>query len=470
MTAEKIRKIHRLVSEIRERMQERRYVYNDGGPGSGNFGHKGRPGKIGGSAPEGASVQQEAGAPSKKEARKEKEKKFIEHVLKYSYKASSPGRVTSGADGKMTAKSKAAMVVDTKWPQEAGKEEANSISQYIDANGNLSPERQAIHDSIIHDFFADKVPAKGKRTLLMSGGGPASGKSFVANGALDTWEENETVKIDSDDFKNYLPGYAEMAKNDDKAARYYHAESSVLAMRAYQFGAENGVNMIFDGTGDGSVEEMKEKIDIARNAGYEVNAQYVTVDTEEAVKRNKQRYLDDMEDYKAGKNPYMPRKVPDIYVRSCHSHVSDISMQIADQFDSLEIYDNNGPKGSKPVKIATCTRGGAVKAVSGQEKLLQKYLDKGSAGYIVKDGMVRKKNGDSKGLKQEGNMDGEHSSEYRKFTNFWLGYCDSLNDEKEPEDAYVELSEDMIPEYKKDLAFLKEQRKTLPGFGYSIVE
>ena len=45
------RQIRELIDYIRRQMENRRLSYQDGGPGSGNHGHAGRPGKRGGSAP-----------------------------------------------------------------------------------------------------------------------------------------------------------------------------------------------------------------------------------------------------------------------------------------------------------------------------------------------------------------------------------------------------------------------------------
>ena len=454
--ATNLKKLTRLVNEIRTRMDDRRSLIRDGGPGSGNFGHSGRPGKIGGSSPEGS-------ANTKESSEGEKQKSFIKHIQEYSYKAPKPGYVVSGANGEMRAKSNASRYVDTAWPKAVAREYGeNSLSKHIDKNGKLSPERQAIHDSIIHDVFAGLVPTTGKKEVMMCGGGPASGKSHITDEAKGRLPERSTVIIDPDEFKNYLPGYAERTKTDKYAASYYHAESSVLAMRAYQFGAENGVDIIYDGTGDGSVREMMDKINTARKAGYEVNAKYVSVDLQDALERNRQRYEKGVEKYKAGKTPFLPRLVPDFFVKDCHKKVSDISVQIAKECDSFEVYDNNGPREIPPIKIAECTRGGSVTAVPGQEDKLQKYLDKGYMGFKVVNGKVQ--------TQKEDGMSDDRMDERQKDAMFWFGYIKSLNEEKEPEESYVLLNEEQKAEYIKDLAYLKKQRKILPNIGYSIIE
>ena len=48
--------------------------------------------------------------------------------------------------------------------------------------------------------------------------------------------------------------------------------------------------MVYDGIGDGSIKSVESKIAVAREAGYAVKVQYVTVDTDEAVVRNVNRY------------------------------------------------------------------------------------------------------------------------------------------------------------------------------------
>lgn len=180
-----------------------------------------------------------------------------------------------------------------------------------------------------------------------------------------------------------------MAVETDKAAGYYHEESSALAKRAYQYAADNGVNVIYDGTGDGSVRSVESKIATAREAGYAVKAQYVTVETEEAITRNIMRYEGAKAKYDADPvHNLPPRLPPEDMVRATHAKVSDISIQVANKFDSFELYDNNGPRGSTPVLIGTCTNGGRIQCASGQEGNVQRYLNKGSSGAQVVDGYV----------------------------------------------------------------------------------
>ena len=132
-------------------------------------------------------------------------------------------------------------------------------------------------------------------------------------------------------------------------------------------------HVIYDGTGDGSPNSVQKKIDVAKANGYRTEAKYVSIDTEEAVRRNEKRYLD------AKAKGESPRLVPPEYVRECHSKVTDISVLKASSFDSIEVWDNNGARGQQKL-IATGGGGKGLKAVAGQEAAFKSYLAKGSKG------------------------------------------------------------------------------------------
>ena len=307
--------------------------------------------------------------------------------------ADQPGEVRSGKTGKMRPKHDAAKRIDTKDAFEESKRLAqsgrkNSLSDHMDANGNLSPERQAVHDKIIQNFFSTKVPYDGQGSLIMSGGGPASGKTFVKKDAESRFGMDTTVTIDPDAFKAMLPGYEEMAKKDKGAAAFYHEESSALAKRAYQYAADNGLNVVYDGTGDGSVNSVLKKLKTAQEAGYKVKGSYVTVDTEEALRRNQARYEHMLQKFESGESKVPPRLPPEEDVRKIHAAVSDISLQVASKFDDFELWDNNVPRGEKPILIAKTAKGGKLTAVKGQEDRLQRYLNKGHSGAKVVKGVV----------------------------------------------------------------------------------
>ena len=245
----------------------------------------------------------------------------------------------------------------------------NSLDGFLDENGNLTPEREAIHRQIIDDLLKDKLPATGQPTMTMLGGGPASGKSSVMN--PDTSNDRHAVTIDPDDMKKRLPGFAELAKSDVRAADFYHEESSALAKRFSEVAYKEGYNVVYDGTGDGSNGSVAKKINTARANGYRVEAKYVSIDTEEAVRRNQKRYDDAVA---RGETPRLP---PVERVISTHTKCTDISVTMAKEFDYIEIWDNNGARGQQKL-IAT---GGNGKGLVATDKAaFDRYLSKGAKG------------------------------------------------------------------------------------------
>lgn len=315
-----------------------------------------------------------------------------------------PGEVSSGRNGNLKPKSEKAKRIDASdavaetelWKRTNGEKglEKNSLTGYVDENGNLTPERQKVHDEIIQKLFADIVPQKGKATMTMSGGGPASGKSFIEKDVRKRFGDETCVTVDPDKLKEMLPGYTDMAIKTDKAAGYYHEESSALAKRMYQYALDNNINVVYDGTGDGSVNSVKKKIQAARDAGYAVKGEYVTVDVDGpngAIARNQARYENGKKKFESGESDIPPRKPNEDHVRSIHAAVSDIIPAVANMFDDWKLWDNNGEVGSPRTLVATCEQGGKVKVEKGQEKLLQKFLDKGKEGYTYSDGEFVKK-------------------------------------------------------------------------------
>lgn len=309
-----------------------------------------------------------------------------------------PGEVKTGKNGNLKPKSETSKRIDVSdalaetqaYKDTGGAKgiEKNSLSDFIDENGNLTPERQKVHDEIVQRVFADKVPHEGQATMIMSGGGPASGKSFISKGAEEQFGKETVVVIDPDKIKAMLPGYADMAVAGDKAAGFYHEESSALAKRVYQYCLDNNINAVYDGTGDGSIGSVKKKIQAARDAGYKARGEYVTVNTDEALRRNEKRYQDGIEAYKKGETDIPPRKPPEKMVRDTHRKVADIQLDAAPLFDEFVLTDNNGPEGSERPVIATCKRNGEIEVAKGMESLMQDALNKGSRVARVKNGKI----------------------------------------------------------------------------------
>lgn len=244
--------------------------------------------------------------------------------------------------------------------------EPDSLGKWTDENGNLSGLRQSVHDEIIEQHFLDEngnpiEKADGQPTFYMMGGGPASGKSTLLKGGFVTLPEN-TIEIDPDAIKGRLPEYKDMVSNRNaSAAKYTHEESSALSKQIMAMSTKESYNTMLDGTGDGSEKSLLKKINDARANGNRVEGIYVTVATDEAVRRSTLRSNE------------TGREVPAKVIKKAHRNVSSLLGKHADKFDHIEVWDNNS---STPIKIATGGNGNQLKATKGNEPLLEQFLNK----------------------------------------------------------------------------------------------
>jgi predicted ABC-type ATPase len=219
----------------------------------------------------------------------------------------------------------------------AGHAAKDSMAAHTLPDGSFTPERKALHDTIINGILAGHKPQRSPAATFY-GGGPASGKTDLKPAAGDS------AVIDPDAVKAQLPEYQAMTKaKDPAAAAYVHEESSHVAKEAMKEARRRKINYVLDGTGDSSYAKMAGKVNAARDAGYTVHGRYVTVDTDEAVKRARARAQ------KTG------RMVPEPVIRETHASVSSVFDQAAKSglFDSVQLFDNSTPMGSPAKLIAT---------------------------------------------------------------------------------------------------------------------
>lgn len=232
-------------------------------------------------------------------------------------------------------------------------------SRYKRADGTYLPARQRLHDEIVRGLLAGGHP-QAHPVVRFYGGGPASGKSVTLHPLRDS------VTLDADAVKPRLPEYGQGLKAGRKdAAVYVHEESSDIARQAEREAMTRRFNVTMDGMGDTSVARMTAKLAAARQAGYQVDGQYVTVDTDEAIRRATARAA------------ATGRMVPASVIRQAHQNVSQVLPQliVQDAFDSLQLWDNNG---SRPTLIGEKPRGGSW-AVR-DETAWQRFLAKGRPG------------------------------------------------------------------------------------------
>lgn len=231
-------------------------------------------------------------------------------------------------------------------------------SLHLDENGDFTAERKALHEKIINQFL-DGVPAQENPVQYMNGGGPASGKGTMTTGdnakitgyppthRVDDEgnyvpvENPGAVIIDPDQLKFSLPeaqeavrkraAGEELSPEEKDWAWNTHEESSYLGKRLTQAALERGVHLLLDGVNDGSPEEVREKVQKARDAGYSVEANYIYLDPEEALRRAKSRAA------RSG------RVVPDEVVLDAYMNMPRVFDDVKDGlFDKVRLFDNNG--------------------------------------------------------------------------------------------------------------------------------
>lgn len=292
-----------------------------------------------------------------------------EPVEKYNPNHDSNGRFASGGAGGGAGAS--AMVAPSVNPRKGmgdiplsegtvAEMQGGSASEHIvkDANGNymFTPERQALHDKIIKESV-DGVPSSDNPTYTVMGGGPAAGKSSIIRDGGVSIAPN-SVEVNADLIKEKLP---EWGTAGNSRAQFTHEESSYLAKRTQAAAFEKRQNVLLDGTGDTSPASMNKKIDAAHGAGYKVDAHYVTLPTDLAIKNARARGAE------------TGRFVPDEVVRATHAGVSQTFPAVVHKFDNVKLYDTTTM--GKPRLILSGAKG-VINVVD--PKSYNEFLAKGS--------------------------------------------------------------------------------------------
>jgi len=232
-------------------------------------------------------------------------------------------------------------------PRNAGGRDTRE--RFSDGRGNYTPERAALHDEIVAKYLLGTTPVR-YPTATIVGGGPAAGKSSLA-GALPP--EN-TVRVDVDEVRKELPEYREQVGKNRAVAALTHEEASDVARKISRVAAENSRNVLLDGTGDGTIEKLVERVATLRAHDYRVDAKYVVVEPDVAVARMEER----------GRRT--GRYVPEDVVRDTHAGISRVLPRAiwAGAFDAVEVYDNSAPD-SKPRLILRGERGARPEVIDG---------------------------------------------------------------------------------------------------------
>lgn len=351
----------------------------DGGPGSGNFGHAGRKGMVGGSSKSGTNGAASGNLGTSKNGTvyKGEDYSLVRRGLRTITRNfdKKTGKIKwSGPGMTWEAKGKKSKYLPngsgtTRIPEKDIAYGCHTINKFLTKDGKLAPERAKLHEKIIQNMFKGKkpkVPGE-QKTLYFLGGGSASGKSSFTN--PDTCKlygmpsKHEVTVIDPDVLKDELPEFNKDlptgTQDRNKAANFAHEESSALGKRALEAAFANGYDVTMDGTGNSGAKKVIGKIEQARKAGYRVEGRYCTASIENALARNIERSIK------------QKRLVDKDSVVNIHKDVSAIFEEVAPHFDHIELWDHDGPE---PVLVATCERGGKVDKKN--PELYQKFLDK----------------------------------------------------------------------------------------------
>ena len=241
----------------------------------------------------------------------------------------------------------------------------------------FTPERQALHKEILDKLLEGYTPAKGRPRFNVMGGGPASGKSVMEKSTPEISEG--AVLVNPDVIKEMLPEAYHSGETTPSGVKvmdapFVHEESSYLAKKLQSEAISRGISVTLDGTGNSKPEKLRGKLREARDAGFEVNAYYVTVDVGTALERSRARGV------KTG------RSVPDFVIANTHASVSNTFDAVKDEFDTVKLYDTTGATPGNAFLVGSKEPGGRFKVAD--EERWKAFVDKGKVPPMDKDGKI----------------------------------------------------------------------------------
>ena len=212
-------------------------------------------------------------------------------------------------------------------------------------NGQLTPERLALHAEIMNRFLGKISPyAKGEeKVAFFTGGGGASGKGAFSKdmekyyGMRGRTKDNTAI-LDPDEIKKHLAiadGHFTVkngkivADLSGKLAGYYHEESSALAKQLWGTSLKHGYPVMFDGTATGIGSALK-KISQAKSAGYKTSMNFIRADFKTIRANALKRYEN------------QGRFVPVKAVVGAHKAAYEALQAQLYKYDSIQVWDNTG--------------------------------------------------------------------------------------------------------------------------------
>jgi len=334
-----------------------------GGPGSGNFGHKGRPGEVGGSASSDEINTKPASTPGDLTKGKNETPEIAAILARPS---SAYPKARSGPT---------MMAVDHSNDPDAAHDRPrglDTLQEHTLPDGSITPERRELHEAIVEKMLYGHKPPSDAPVAHLMGGGGASGKS-VMQSQLSLPEDQ--VHIDVDIIRTHLPEWdeelarakAENRKADNYLGNYTHEEASVISKMVIDRASREGMNLMVDGAGDTSVDKVAQNVARYKVGGQKVIADYVTVDYDLAYQRMRDR------------GDRTGRYIPAAHLRAVHAEVARVFPAAVSRglFDEFTLWDTSASTpgvNAKPAKIAS-GRGSDI-TIHDQEAW-KKFLERG---------------------------------------------------------------------------------------------
>ena len=320
-----------IYEELKNRI-ERLEVLLNGGKGSGNWGHQGRPGKVGGSSREGGGF---GSAENRKRGEARYKNQDVAHrEMSYVMRAAHKGQTVALSDVENEPSIKEAFrraefdkstLEEHKGDKKREKLQQKLVDRLLgDSNGSFTgKDRDGEH-------FDGKVE-QGREAYIVIGR-PAGGKSSVFANPLS--KEHEARIIDSDTVKKWLPEF-----DDGFGAGKVQDESAMIMERALKKATDRGDNVIIPKIGGESVATMAKEL---KSKGYKVHLKYNEVSEANSVTRALSRFVE------------TGRWLDPKYLSSIGDKAERFYKKYSrnkDHFDSAEWLSNNVGFGQKPKKI-----------------------------------------------------------------------------------------------------------------------
>lgn len=323
----------------------KKYIYNrlkekvdnlerllNGGPGSGNFGHAGRPGKVGGSSKEGGSLGSDENR--RRGESRYKNQNVAHREMSYVMRAAHKGGKVALSDVENEPAIKKAF--------ERAKFDKDTLEQY-----KGDKKRQKMQDELTERLLSDENGSftgkdhgkehfdgkvkRGKEAYIVIGR-PAGGKSSVFANPIS--KEHNARIIDSDIVKTWLPEF-----DNGFGAGRVQEESSMIMERALKKASDKGENIVIPKIGGESVANMAKEL---KSKGYKVHLRYNEVSEASSVTRALSRFVE------------TGRWLDPNYLSSIGNKAEKFYKKYSrnkDLFDSAEWLNNDVKFGQKPKKV-----------------------------------------------------------------------------------------------------------------------